>query len=134
MFSTFSLSATVTATWASGSGLNINLSKFYSQGVLYAFSICGICGTLLLVGVVFIPKMERFLNKTSVAAIMGEQYGQLARYITALCGIFLVSSAIYIQFKIMGMSINYLIPSLNDITCIVISSAIVILYSAGSKQ
>lgn len=129
-FSTLALASTVTATWVSGSGFNINLSKFYSQGIIYAFSICGICGTLMLVSLYFVPKMQKFLHKVSIAQIMGEQYGDHARTLTAFCGVFLVGSGIYIQFKIMGLAINYIFPDLNEITCILISSSIVILYSS----
>ncbi len=114
-FSTLALASTVTATWVSGSGFNINLSKFYSQGIIYAFSICGICGTLMLVSLYFVPKMQKFLHKVSIAQIMGEQYGENARTLTAFCGVFLVGSGIYIQFKIMGLAINGRGLSLNHI-------------------
>lgn len=129
-FSTTSLTATIIATWASGSGFNIDLESFYFQGWVYAIPALGMCFSLLFVAVCFVPKMARVLNKISVAAIMGDQYGQTVRTITAISGCLVVLGYIFIQFKIMGLAINYIIPSFDPFTCIALSSIVVIIYSS----
>ena len=127
--STYALGATITATWVSGSGFVMDLCEFYKEGASYFISSVGMCLTLSVVAIWIVPKMKRFLGKISVASIMGEEYGQTVRVITAISGCFAVSGGIFIQFKIMGKVLHYLLPFLNEPICIVISSSIVILYS-----
>lgn len=127
--STAALGATITATWVSGSGFVMDLTEFYTNGVSYFIESLGMCLTLTLVALCIVPKMKRFLGKISVASIMGEEYGQTVRVITAISGCFAVSGGIFIQFQIMGKVLHYLLPFLNEPICILISSAIVIFYS-----
>ena len=127
--STYALGATITATWVSGSGFFIDLTEFYSRGLIHFIESLGMCFALAITGMVIAPKMKRFLGKISVASIMGEEYGQTVRLITAFSGCFAVSGGIYIQFKLMGKVLFYLLPFLNEPICIFISSLIVIGYS-----
>ncbi|CAF3838852.1 unnamed protein product [Rotaria magnacalcarata] len=124
--STYALGATITATWVSGSGFFIDLTEFYSRGLIHFIESLGMCFALAITGMVIAPKMKRFLGKISVASIMGEEYGQTVRLITAFSGCFAVSGGIYIQFKLMGKVLFYLLPFLNESICIFISSLIVI--------
>lgn len=101
-FSTFALVSTITATWVSGSGFFIILTKFYTDGWEYLLPTIGMSGSLLIVAFVIAPKMKRFLGKTSTAAIMGEEYGQKVRVITALSGAIGLSGSIAVQFKVFG--------------------------------
>jgi len=127
--STYALGATITATWVSGSGFILDLTEFYKNGLPFFITALGMCVGLVIIALCIAPKMERFLGKVSIAAIMGEEYGQKVRIITAFCGCFAVSAGIFIQFKIMGEVLHYLMPFLNNTICLLMSSSIVIMYS-----
>lgn len=127
--STAALGATITATWISGSAFTIDLTEFYKEGSSFFLASLGMSIGMVILALWIVPKMGRFLGKLSVASIMGEEYGQTVRIITGILGCIAASSKIYIQFKIMGSVLYYLLPSLNEPICIVISSAIVIFYS-----
>lgn len=127
--STAALGATITATWISGSAFTLDLTEFYKEGFSFFLASVGMSIGMVILALWLVPKMGRFLGKLSIASIMGEEYGQTVRIITAILGCIAASSKIYIQFKIMGSVLYYLLPSLNEPICIVISSAIVIFYS-----
>lgn len=127
--STYALGATITATWISGSGFMIDLTEFYSRGFIHFFESLGMCFGLLIMSFFLVPRMTKYLGKISIATVMGEEYGQIVRVITAICGCIRVSGGLYIQFKIMGQVLFYLFPYWNEFTWTVISSAIVIWYS-----
>ena len=64
-FTTFALGATITATWVSGSGFLLDLEEFQKDGLLYLLpSLCMIL-CLVVIAVAVVPRMERFLGKTS---------------------------------------------------------------------
>jgi Na+/proline symporter len=66
-FSTATLTATIVATWISGSALFINLKNTYKQGLYYVIpDIIGTPMCLLITGYVIGPRMGRFLNDVSV--------------------------------------------------------------------
>ena len=128
-FSTFALSSTVLATWISGSGFVLDLSEFYFQGFVYFYASIGMCLTLTIVAAILVPRMQRFLGKLSLTTIMTQQYGEKVGIITAVSGLFVSSGSIYVQFKIMGIGLHYIFPFFSDMSCVFLSSCIVILYS-----
>ena len=128
-FSTFALSSTVLATWISGSGFVLDLSEFYFQGFVYFYASIGMCLTLTIVATILVPRMQRFLGKLSLTTIMTQQYGEKVGIITAVSGLFVSSGSIYVQFKIMGIGLHYIFPFFSDMSCVFLSSCIVILYS-----
>ena len=128
-FSTFALGSTILATWISGSGFILDLSEFYFQGFAYFYASIGMCLTLTIVATILVPRMQRFLGKLSLATIMTEHYGKKVGIITAVSGLFVSSGSIYVQFKIMGMGLHYIFPFFSEMSCIFLSSCIVILYS-----
>lgn len=127
--STYALGATITATWISGSGFIIDLTEFYSRGFIHFFESIGMCFGLSIMSFFLVPRMTKYLGKISIATVMGEEYGQIVRVITAICGCIRVSGGVYIQFKIMGQVLFYLFPYGNEFIWTFISSAIVIWYS-----
>jgi len=108
-FSTLALTSTITATWVSGSGFVLDLEEFHRDGFKYFLVSCGMCLNLIIMAYFLVPKMKSFLGKTSVALIIGNEYGELARNITAILGALTSCGGIAIQFKIMGNVIYYLI-------------------------
>lgn len=127
--STYALGATITATWVSGSGFILDLTEFYNRGVIYFLESIGMILGLIIMSIVLIPRMERYLGKISVATIMGNEYGQTVRIITALCGCLAIAGGLYIQFKIMGKVLFYLFPYGNEFIWTCISSSLVIGYT-----
>ena len=108
-FSTFALTATISATWISGSGFILDLQEYHTDGLKYALISLGMCFNLTLISLLS-SRMGEFLGKTSVASIMGTQYGEIVRNITSILGCVTSCGAIAIQFKIMGNVIQYLLP------------------------
>lgn len=128
-FSTTALTTTITATWVSGSGFVLDLNQFYSEGITYFIASLGMCATLSIIALWIVPKMKRFLGKTSVASIMGEEYGQTIRFITAILGVIKMGGGIYVQFKIMGTVIHYIFPIISYFWCVLFSCALVTFYT-----
>lgn len=119
-FSTFALGTTITATFVSGSGFVLDLTEFYKNGWKFFFPVLCMIISFVLVATCIVPKMERFLGKTSVATIMGEEYGQTVRFITAITGVLGSAGIIAIQFKIMGNVAHTYIPDLSWQMCVII--------------
>jgi Na+/proline symporter len=127
--STYALGATITATWLSGSGFILDLTEFYTRGILYFLESIGMIFGLIIMAIVLVPRMERYLGKISVATIMGEEYGPIVRVITAFCGCLVIAGGLYIQFKIMGQVLFYLFPYGEQFYWTCGSSLIVIAYT-----
>lgn len=115
-FSTFALASTITATWVSGSGFVLDLKEFHEDGFKYFLVSCGMCLNLIIMARYLVPRMQNFLGKTSVASIIGNEYGEIARNITAILGTLTSCGGIAIQFKIMGNVIYYLIWGIEKTT------------------
>lgn len=115
-FSTFALASTITATWVSGSGFVLDLEEFHRDGFKYLFVSCGMCLNLIITAYYLVPRMKDFLGKTSVASIIGNEYGEVVRNITAILGTLTSCGGIAIQFKIMGNVIYYLIWGVEEPT------------------
>ncbi len=128
-FSTGALVATIVATWVSGSGFFITLSKTYSDGLYYLIASSGMTISFIIVAVFFIPRMGSFLGKTSVAEAMGDLYGKEVRLITAVCGIIENIGGIAVQFKVFGNLFNYFL-GIEGTYAIIIAAIVVVLYSA----
>lgn len=128
-FNIFALTCTIIATYVSGSGFFLDTTEFYKNGLVYFFSTLGGCLTLVVIAIFIIPRMEGFLGKVSVASIVGQEFGNVARFSAGILGIFKVSGIIFIQFKIMGSMLHYLFPYVPEFICILITSFIIISYT-----
>ena len=128
-FSTAALVATIVATWASGSGFFIMLSKTYSSGFYYLFASIGGGLSLLISAFILIPRMGEFLGKVSIAEAMGDLYGSKVQLITAVAATIGSAGLIAVQFKAFGNVVSYFlqIPSGLAIT---IAGLIATIYSA----
>ena len=85
-FSTFSLVATIVATWFGGGFLYYTLANVYTKGLAFIVSMMGPPINLLLTSLLAF-RMHTFLKHVSVASALGELYGKSIRTITAICGI-----------------------------------------------
>ena len=128
-FSTGALVATIVATWIGGGTFFTNLSKTYTDGLYYTIASLGMPLCSILMAYIFIPKMERFLGKTSVAEAMGELYGKNIRIIVAIAGSIGSIGAIAVQFKVFGNIASYFL-NFSAFEGIVIAAFIVTTYSA----
>ncbi len=127
-FNTAALTATVIATWISGSAFSIGLSEIYRVGILRIVML-GQVLYLLTVAYILAPRMQEFLGKLSVAEVMGDLYGKHVRIITAISSIVMSAGFIAIQIKVFSNIFNYFFE-INSIYATLISSIIVIIYSA----
>ena len=128
-FSTVALVATTVATWASGSGFFITLSKTYSNGLYYVIASSGMALQLVVYGVFLIPRMKEFLGKTSIAEAMGDLYGKNVRIIVAITGIIGAVGSIAVQYKAFGNIFNYFLGFPGN-WAVIIAGCIVTIYSA----
>ncbi len=128
-FSTGAIVVTIVATWVSGSGFFVVLSKTYSDGLSFVIMSSSMALALLLIGIVFVPKMKRFLGMISVAEAMGNLYGRNIRIITAITGTIGAVGGIAVQFKVFGDILNYSL-GIASTTSIFVSATIMIIYSA----
>ena len=130
-FSTATLTATMVATWMSGSVLFVDLENTYSQGLYYIIAVViGVTGGLLITGRVIGPRMSKFLNNVSAPESLGTLYG---RHVQAIAGISAMLSNIgyiAIQFKVVSKILTILF-NYEGPEVAIISATIVILYSAS---
>jgi len=129
-FSTATLTATIVATWASGSMFFSDLEQTYSNGLylIIAVIIGGSLG-LLITGYIIAPRMGAFLNHVSMADAMSSIYGKGVQVIAAVSIILMDIGYIAIQFKVISKILaalfDYHGPEVN-----IIAASIIIIYSA----
>lgn len=128
-FSDFALVATTVATWASGSGFFITISKTYSDGLFYLIASSMLSVQLIIMAFLIAPRMAKFLQDNTVAETMGNLYGPTVQVITGIIGTIGAIGFIVIQFQVFGKIINYFggIPYNYSV---ISAGLIVILYSA----
>ncbi len=129
-FSTATLTATIVATWASGSLFFNDLEQTYSNGLylIIAVIIGGSLG-LLITGYIIGPRMGSFLNHVSMADALSSIYGKSIQLITAISTVLMDIGYIAIQFKVISKVLaalfNYQGPWVT-----IIAATIIIIYSA----
>ena len=128
-FSTATLSATIIATWMSGSDFIVLMTYSYLDGILLFLSASGDVFNLLLVGFVIVPRMREFLGKLSVAEVMGDLYGKNIRIITSVLGVVVSSGWIGSQLIIISSVFAYFNNIPHNIA-LVTSAIALITYSA----
>ncbi|MFK7968276.1 MAG: sodium:solute symporter [Rickettsiaceae bacterium] len=103
-FSTATIVSTIVATWVSGEFFFTIIVESYTHGLFFiVVNLIGDFLGLVLIGIVFAPRMAEFLGKLSIAEAMGDLYGKKVRAITAISGFIGVSGIIAIQLKIAGI-------------------------------
>ena len=103
-FSTAMLTATIVATWVSGSLFFINLEGVYNRGLYFIIAVVlGSTTGLLITGRVIGPRMGKFLNNVSVPASLGQLYGRLIQVIAGFSSILSKLGYIAVQFKVISI-------------------------------
>lgn len=128
-FTTFTISATIIATWISGGIFSMAVAETYTNGLYFMIPLLGDGLVFLIIGFLLAPRMGNFLGKLSVAETMGDLYGTNAKLITAIVGIFGCAGEIAIQFKVSSVLLQMLF-GFSNVYAIGISAFIVIFYSA----
>lgn len=127
-FSTSAIVSTIVATWISGSFLFVSLSKIYTEGITTIVAYLTFSSVFLVIGYIFVPRMQEFLGDISVADSMGKLYGEKVKSITAVTGAISCLGMVAVQFKIFGSLFTMFFP-VDDSQAIIISSLVVIFYS-----
>ncbi|HJK86556.1 MAG TPA: ATP-binding protein [Candidatus Megaira endosymbiont of Nemacystus decipiens] len=128
-FSTAALVATIVATYASGSGFFINLSKTYSDGFYYLFASVGLGMSFFITAFILAPRMGEFLGKVSIAEAMGSFYGKKVQFVTGVAAAIGAAGIIAVQFKAFGNVVSYFM-NISPVYAIIVSGAIATIYSA----
>jgi Na+/proline symporter len=129
-FSTATITATIVATWASGSMFFNGIEQTYSNGLYYLIPIIvGSTFSWLVTGYIIGPRMGSFLTHVSMADAMSSIYGKGVQVIAATSTILMNIGVIAVQFKvitkILCVLFNYQSPWVT-----IIAAAIIIIYSA----
>jgi Na+/proline symporter/CheY-like chemotaxis protein/signal transduction histidine kinase len=128
-FPTFILAATIIATHASASGFFLDITKSYEDGIYKLLATSGQTIRLLFTAYFIAPRMAEFVGKLSVADIMGDLYGKNIRILSSI-PIFLVTAGfVAVQIKVLSSTLEYF-TEIGKFECIVLTSVIVVLYSA----
>jgi Na+/proline symporter len=127
-FSTFSLFATITSTWVTGSMFFVDLSGVYFNGLKYYLPCFGMIFSIIIIGWFIAPRIKKFLGQTSIAEVIRKEYGEHIGSITALAGFIGLSGMIAIQFKVFG-EIGYSFFGLPQKWSLIIISSIIIFYT-----
>ncbi len=127
-FPTATLVATIVATWISANFITIKISEAYSSGLYHIIPGLGDAASLFIVAFFIAPRMGEFLGCLSVAEAMGKLYGNKARAVTSVLGIFPAVGIVSAEFIISSV----LLQSITGISALyssLISAFIVIGYS-----
>ena len=127
-FSTGVLTATIAATWISGSSFFVDLENTYISGLGYMLPFLGAPLCLLITGYIA-QHMGKLLNHLSVAEAIGSVYGKTARTITAVSAIAGDIGYIALQFGVMGKILS-IILGINSTWGAFCAASVVIVYSS----
>jgi len=129
-FPTAILTATIVATWASGSMFFNEVEQTYTNGLYYIIpTLVGSTLGLLITGYILGPRMGAFLNYVSMADAMSSIYGKAIQLIAALSSILLSIGFIAIQFKVISKILAALF-NYQGASITVVAAIIIIIYSA----
>jgi len=127
-FSTFTLTATIVATWIGGDAIFYIVANVYRGGLYFIIPILGWIVCIILTGQLA-ARMGEFANNVSVADAMKDLYGRRVHLITAAFGILSCIGCIAIQLKVTSIVIA-LMWGLTGLWVTVIAGIIVITYAA----
>mmetsp|Transcript_9505 Transcript_9505/g.21810 ORF Transcript_9505/g.21810 Transcript_9505/m.21810 type:complete len:1159 (-) Transcript_9505:3061-6537(-) len=128
-FSTATLTATIVATWMSGSYLFTILEETYTRGLYYInAAILGNIVGLLTIARAVGPRMGRFLDCVSMPEALGKLYGKQVQVISGICCVLQSIGYIAVQFKIMA-KILIIIFNYDSPAFVYLAATIVTLYS-----
>ncbi len=130
-FSTEVLTATIVATWMSGSIFFLDIESTYERGLYYVIpaAIGGVAG-LLITGLLIGDRMGKFLNNISVPDVLGSYYGTTIQAIAGISVVCHTVGYIALQFKAIAKIIAVFF-SYHSTEASIIVSTLVILYSAS---
>ena len=127
-FSTATLSATIIATWISGSYFTVCLSQAYSDGIWFIPAAVGNIFSTLMIGYIFAPRMKEFFGSLSVAETMGNLFGKHVRLVSAIAAIAQAIAMTALQIKVFASVFTYFF-GFSSLYATCTSSFVVILYS-----
>ena len=111
----------------SSSGLAANIFK---DGLIALIAFWGAALSILIVGIVIIPRMIPFKETDlSMADIMGRFYGKNAEVLTGILGFIQAAAAVGIQVKVLGIICETLLGT-NKLTSLFLGGGIMVVYTA----
>ena len=123
------ISASIIATWISGSFFTVSISQTFKDGVWFVPAALGDVISLLVIGYILAPRMKEFLKHISVAETMGELYGMRIRYVTAIASIAQAVAMTALQIKVFSGIFSHFLD-FSQTTATIASSFVVVFYSA----
>ena len=127
-FSTATLTATIVATWMSGSFFVIAITETYKGALGFLLGVAYV-GNLLIMSYIFVPKVRRFIGQLSAPEILGNIYGQSIRVIAAVASIGSAVSIVALQVKVFS-KIFMSFTELDAVSSSCYCTMIIVIYSA----
>ncbi|MCL1079565.1 sodium:solute symporter family protein [Parashewanella spongiae] len=128
-FGSFTLCATVTASFLGGGYIMGNAAKAYSIGLVYAFGLLGFSLKELLVGWFIAPRMQQYNDCHSVGDIIGRHYGHKAKLITGIFSLLVCIGILGSQVSAIGAMFS-LFFNLKPELGILIGFSVIVFYSS----
>ncbi len=128
-FSTLAITATIVATYGSGSMFMIDIVNTYTQGLPFLIPSLGSFLSLILLAWVFAPRMGEFLGKLSIGEALGGLYGKPVQMISAIISVLGAIGYTALQFGVSAQVLQAIFGLSGNVST-VLAALIVIVYSS----
>ncbi len=127
--STRTLTASIMATCYGGASLSLGIENTYQSGLYFGLALVFGSFFALLIGKIFVPRMQSFMVHMSLAETMNEWYGAKARLVTALFGLLRGIASLALEFNVLSKLISVFFDA-SGIWPTLIAAIVVIAYSS----
>ncbi|MFQ3307100.1 MAG: Na+/proline symporter/signal transduction histidine kinase [Candidatus Midichloriaceae bacterium] len=128
-FSTFTIIATIFATFISANATLGIIGHIYELGLVFAISLFFMPLNWLIIKLIYAKNIDKFNSCISISEIMEKLYGNIGSYITSIVSLITAIVFIAIQVTAIGYLFNYFF-NLTYIQGILIGFTVLMLYSA----
>jgi Na+/proline symporter/signal transduction histidine kinase/CheY-like chemotaxis protein len=128
-FSTGALTASITATYVSGSSFVVGITQGYQDGILNFLAATGIVVNMLVIVYVLIPRMSEFIGEVSIASAMQGLFGRKVGIITGIFALSIPIGMVAMQIKILASNFKYFV-GINPEAASLLCALVMVCYSA----
>lgn len=126
-FNTFTLCATIVATFVGAGTVIGSAEKVYASGVIYMMSISGMSLHFILSGIFFAPKLAEMKNILTIGDLIRKHWGDKAKILSGLLWLCSCIGIIAVQIAALGKVFGLFLP-FNYVVNTILSASIIITY------